>query len=316
MTPEYRHTPVLLAECLEALAPQSGDTCLDCTLGGAGHSLELARAIAPGGTLIGIDTDDAALQAARQRLQQAPLEEAPILLKGNFGQLDELLVAARVPGVDAVLFDLGVSSPQFDIASRGFSYREDALLDMRMDPATQQLTAADVLATYPQEQLSRVLREGGEQRWGGRIARLVCEQRAQHPVRTTFELVDVVKRAIPARERRSGGHPAKRTFQALRVEVNHELEALRAGLEAAIRWLEPGGRLAVISYQSAEDRIVKELLREAADPCTCPPDLPVCACGKEPVLKVKTRKPIVASAQEMERNPRSHSAKLRVAVKL
>ena len=316
MTPEYRHTPVLLAECLEALAPHEGDACLDCTLGGAGHSLELARAIAPGGTLIGIDQDDAALQAAQERLQQVRLEQPPILLKGNFGQLDELLVAARVPGVDAVLFDLGVSSPQFDIANRGFSYREDAPLDMRMDPATQQLTAAEVLATYPQAELARVLREGGEQRWGGRIARLVCEQRAQRPVRTTFELVDVVKRAIPASQRRSGGHPAKRTFQALRVEVNHEMEALRAGLEAAIRWLNPGGRLAVISYQSAEDRIVKELLREAQDPCTCPPDLPVCVCGKKPVLKVKTRKPIVASAQEQERNPRSHSAKLRVAVKL
>lgn len=316
MTLEYRHTPVMLQECMEGLRLHDGSVYLDCTLGGAGHSLEAARLIGPSGTLIGIDQDDAALAAASRRLGQVDLATRPLLLKGNFGNLDELLCSAEVPGVDAVLFDLGVSSPQLDFPERGFSYREDAPLDMRMDPGNSTPTAAEIVNGYNEADLARVLRTYGEERWAARIARVACEQRERQPIETTFQLVDVIKRAIPAAARREGGHPAKRTFQALRVEVNHELEVLERGLEAAIRWLEPKGRIAVMSYQSLEDRIVKEVFRNAENPCTCPPDLPVCVCGKKPVLKVKTRKPVTPRAQEVEANPRAHSARLRIAQRL
>ncbi len=316
MTREYRHIPVMLQECIEALDLSDGDVYLDCTLGGAGHATRMADVIAPNGTLIGVDQDDMALQAAGKRLEKTRLERAPILLKGNFGDLDELLVKARVPGVDGVLFDLGVSSPQFDIPERGFSYREDAPLDMRMDAGKQTLTAADILRTYSLADLTRVLRDYGDEKWAARIARFVCDERGERPVETTFQLVDLIKRAIPAKARRSGGHPAKRTFQALRVEVNHEMDVLRSGLEAAIRWLNPGGHIAVMSYQSLEDKIVKEVFREAEHPCTCPPDFPVCVCGKKPVLEVETRKPITPSAEEIEKNQRAHSARLRVARKV
>lgn len=306
----------MLAECMEGLQLKRGSVYLDCTLGGAGHALEAARLVAPSGIVIGIDQDDTALEASGTRLEQVALATRPILLKGNFGDLDELLVQAEVPGVDAVLFDLGVSSPQFDIPERGFSYREDAPLDMRMDPGTNTLTAAEVVNTYNEADLARVLRDYGEERWAARIARTVCTQRTKHPIETTLQLADVVKQAIPAAARRTGGHPAKRTFQALRVEVNDELGVLQRGLEAAIRWLEPQGRIAVMSYQSLEDRIVKETFRKAENPCTCPPDLPVCMCGKKPVLAVETRKPVVAQAAEVKENPRAHSARLRIARKV
>lgn len=316
LTAEYRHIPVLLHECIDALALYDGATALDCTLGGAGHSEAIARSIAPHGTLIGIDQDDMALEAARKRLDSAGLDSDPILLKGNFADLDELLVVARVPGVDAVLFDLGVSSPQFDFPERGFSYREDAPLDMRMDPSTHTLTAAEILNSYTADDLARVLREYGEEKWAARIARFIVDARCEQPVNSTFQLVDIIKRAIPASVRKKGGHPAKRTFQALRIEVNHELDVLSRGLEAAIRWLNPGGRIAVISYHSLEDRIVKDCFRQMENPCTCPPELPVCVCGKKPVLKVETRKPLVPAADEIEENNRAHSARLRVATKL
>lgn len=316
LTAEYRHIPVLLHECIDALALYDGATALDCTLGGAGHSEAIARSIAPHGTLIGIDQDDMALEAARKRLDSAGLDSDPILLKGNFADLDELLVVARVPGVDAVLFDLGVSSPQFDFPERGFSYREDAPLDMRMDPSTHTLTAAEILNSYTTDDLARVLREYGEEKWAARIARFIVDARCEQPVNSTFQLVDIIKRAIPASARKKGGHPAKRTFQALRIEVNHELDVLSRGLEAAIRWLNPGGRIAVISYHSLEDRIVKDCFRQMENPCTCPPELPVCVCGKKPVLEVETRKPLVPAADEIEENNRAHSARLRVATKL
>ena len=230
LTAEYRHIPVLLHECIDALALYDGATALDCTLGGAGHSEAIARSIAPHGTLIGIDQDDMALEAARKRLDSAGLDSDPILLKGNFADLDELLVVARVPGVDAVLFDLGVSSPQFDFPERGFSYREDAPLDMRMDPSTHTLTAAEILNSYTTDDLARVLREYGEEKWAARIARFIVDARCEQPVNSTFQLVDIIKRAIPASARKKGGHPAKRTFQALRIEVNHELDVLSRGL--------------------------------------------------------------------------------------
>lgn len=316
LTPEYRHNPVLLTEVLESLALRDGSVVVDCTLGGAGHSLQIAQRIAPHGILIGIDQDDAALDAAGERLSSVPLEVAPILLKGNFGDIDGLLVHAGVPTVDGFLFDLGVSSPQLDFPERGFSYQEDAPLDMRMDPGTHTQTAAEVIATYSEADLARVIRSYGEEKWAKRIASFLVSSRKQAPIETTHQLVEVIKAAIPAAARREGGHPAKRTFQALRIEVNKELEVLSKGLEAAIRWLAPGGRLVVISYHSLEDRIVKQAFAEAAKTCTCPPDLPVCVCDVKPTLKVVSRKALVPGAEELKDNPRSRSAKLRVAEKV
>ena len=319
MTNEYRHIPVLLAECLEQLALQPQDTFVDATLGGAGHSLEVARRLAPEGVLIGIDQDDAAHAAAAERLNALPDEQRPHieLLHGNFGDMDELLLSAEVPGVDAFLFDLGVSSPQIDTISRGFSFKEEmAPLDMRMDPGKQTLTAAEVINTYNATDLTRIIRMYSDEKWASRIASFIVKRREEKPFETSGELVDAIKAAIPASARRAGGHPAKRTFQAIRIEVNSELAMLRAGLEAAVRWLNPGGRLVVISYHSLEDRIVKETMAAGANRCTCPPDLPVCACGKQPVLEIVTRKPILPTQEEIERNPRARSAKLRVARKL
>ena len=319
MTNEYRHIPVLLAECLEQLALQPQDTFVDATLGGAGHSLEVARQLAPEGVLIGLDQDDAAHAAAAERLNALPDEQRPHieLLHGNFGDMDELLLSAEVPGVDAFLFDLGVSSPQIDTISRGFSFKEEmAPLDMRMDPGKQTLTAAEVINTYNATDLTRIIRMYSDEKWASRIASFIVKRREEKPFETSGELVDAIKAAIPASARRAGGHPAKRTFQAIRIEVNSELAMLRAGLEAAVRWLNPGGRLVVISYHSLEDRIVKETMAAGANRCTCPPDLPVCACGKQPVLEIVTRKPILPTQEEIERNPRARSAKLRVARKL
>ena len=318
MTSEYRHIPVLLAECLEQLQLKPQDTFVDATLGGAGHSLEVARQLAPEGVLIGIDQDDAAHAAASKRLNELPDAQRPQieLLHGNFGDMDELLLSAEIPGVDAFLFDLGVSSPQLDTLSRGFSFKENGPLDMRMDPGKQTLTAAEVINTYNATDLTRIIRMYSDEKWASRIAEFIVKQREKAPIETSAELVDVIKAAIPASARRAGGHPAKRTFQAIRIEVNSELTVLRRGLEAAVRWLNPGGRLVVISYHSLEDRIVKETLAAGANRCTCPPDLPVCVCGKKPILEIVTRKPIVPTQDEVKRNPRARSAKLRVAKKL
>ena len=314
---EYRHTPVLLAEVTQQLSLHPGSIIVDCTLGGAGHAKRLQDLIAPTGTLVGIDQDDAALDAAAVtlRLGQQALGRT-VLLKGNFGDLDSLLPQAGIAWVDGFLFDLGVSSPQLDVRERGFSFREDAPLDMRMDPGHQTLTAAEVIADYSEADLARIIRDFGEERWASRIAAFIVAARARRPIGTTFELVDVIKAAIPASARRAGGHPAKQTFQALRIEVNDELGVLERALEAAVRWLAPGGRIAVISYHSLEDRIVKRVFSEGAKGCICPPDLPVCTCGHEPVLRIRTRKAILPSAEEIEANPRARSAKLRVAEKL
>ena len=319
MTNEYRHIPVLLAECLEQLALEPNQTFVDATLGGAGHSLEVARQLAPEGVLIGIDQDDAAHAAASKRLNELPDAQRPQieLLHGNFGDMDELLLSAEIPGVDAFLFDLGVSSPQIDTLSRGFSVKEEtAPLDMRMNPGKQTLTAAEVINSYNAQDLTRIIRMYSDEKWASRIANFIVKRREEKPFETSGDLVDAIKAAIPASARRAGGHPAKRTFQAIRIEVNSELTVLKRGLEAAVRWLNPGGRLVVISYHSLEDRIVKETLAAGANRCTCPPDLPVCACGKKPILEIVTRKPIVPTHEEIERNPRARSAKLRVARKL
>ncbi len=310
---EYRHTPVLLAEVTQQLSLQPGSIVVDCTLGGAGHARRIQDSIGTTGIFVGIDQDDAALDAARSTLR---LGRQTILLKGNFADLDELLLEARIPYANAFLFDLGVSSPQLDVPERGFAYQVDSPLDMRMDPARQTPTAADIVATYSEEELTTVLREFGEERWASRIAAFIVAARGPHPITTSGELVEIVKAAIPAAARRSGPHPAKRTFQALRIEVNHELLALEEGLRSCVNWLSPGGRVAVISYHSLEDRIVKQVFTELSLGCTCPPGIPVCTCGHVPVLRVVTKRPIAATEDEVEKNPRARSAKLRVAERM
>jgi 16S rRNA (cytosine1402-N4)-methyltransferase len=310
---EYRHTPVLLAEVTQQLSPHPGSVIVDCTLGGAGHAKRIADLIAPTGHLVGIDQDDAALTAAASTLR---LGQQITLIKGNFGELDRLLSEAGLAYADGFLFDLGVSSPQLDFAERGFSYREDAPLDMRMDPAAGGITAADVLDSYQESELARVIREYGEERWAARIAEFIVAARARRPVTTTTELVDIIKSAVPAAARRGGPHPARRTFQALRIEVNGEIEVLETALRAAVRWLVPKGRIVVISYHSLEDRTVKRTFADLSRGCDCPPGMPVCTCGTVPVLRVLTSRPVTPTAEEVATNPRARSAKLRAAEKL
>lgn len=306
----------MLQEVLDALQLKSESVVCDCTLGGAGHSVKMAAQLGEDGLLLGVDQDDFALEAAGARLDSEVPATPHKLLKGNFGDLDELLCSAEVPGVDAFLFDLGVSSPQLDIPQRGFSYNEDAPLDMRMDPRNNTLNAFEVVNHYNEADLARILSLYGEEKFARQIARQIVQRRENQPIRTTFELVDAIKAGIPAAARRHGGHPAKKSFQAIRIEVNHELDVLERGLDAATRWLNPGGRICVISYHSLEDRIVKNHFKEMAQGCICPPDIPVCVCGRVPILKIITKKPLVASAEEVQRNPRARSAKIRVAERL
>lgn len=308
----------MLSECIEGLNLSEGMTYVDATLGGAGHALEVAKRIGKTGHVIGIDQDAVARKAARERLEALPDDVRPAIdvVAGNFGDLDALLVAQEIPCIDCILFDLGVSSVQIDTPARGFSFKETGPLDMRMDPSNQTLTAAEIINTYTAADLARVIRQYSDERWATRIADFIVEARKSAPITESEQLVDIIKAAVPASARRSGGHPAKRTFQALRIEVNGELDVLRQGLEAAIRWLRPGGRIVVESYHSLEDRIVKDMFRKFAQGCTCPPDLPVCVCGNKPVLKILTKKPILPSSEEVKRNPRSRSAKLRIAQRL
>ncbi len=307
----------MLAECLENLNLEEGSVFVDATLGFAGHSFEAAKRLGRKGTLIGIDQDEVALSSAADKLGSIPEDRRPNLelLRGNFGDMDELLLKAEVPGIDAVLFDLGVSSVQIDTPSRGFSFKEDGPLDMRMDPGNQTITAAEIVNNSNTADLARIIRSNSDEKWASRIADFIVAARENAPIETSSQLVDIIKAAIPASARRAGGHPAKRTFQALRIEVNSELTVLRRGLDAAVRWLNPGGRIVVISYHSLEDRIVKDTFSSFANRCTCPPDLPMCVCGKQPVLDVVTRKPKLPQPEEVERNPRARSAKLRVAQK-
>ena len=306
----------MLQEVLDTLKLKRGSVVCDCTLAGAGHSVKMAAQVGEDGLLLGVDQDDMALEAAAARLEREAPGTPTKLLKGNFGDLDKLLCSAEVPGVDGFLFDLGVSSPQLDIPGRGFSYNEDAPLDMRMDPGNNTLNAAEVINTYNEADLARILRVYGEEKFSSQIAREIVRRRETSPIETTGDFVEVIKAGIPAAARRHGGHPAKRSFQAIRIEVNHELEVLERGLEAAIRWTNPKGRICVISYHSLEDRIVKHMFQEMSQGCICPPEIPVCVCGHVPTLKVITRKPLVASLQEVERNPRARSAKIRVAMRL
>ncbi|MBQ6117092.1 MAG: 16S rRNA (cytosine(1402)-N(4))-methyltransferase RsmH [Oscillospiraceae bacterium] len=308
----YGHKPVLLEECLEGLQIRPDGVYVDGTLGRAGHALEIVRRLTAG-RLIGIDRDQTAIDAARERL--AGYMDRVTLVHGNFQQLDEILRELNLPGADGMLFDLGVSSPQLDDAQRGFSYMHDAPLDMRMD-RTAPLTARDVVNGWSYEELRRILYDYGEERYAPAVAAAICRRREERPIETTLELAELIRGAMPAKALREKQHPAKRSFQAIRIAVNGELDALPPMLRAAADGLNPGGRLAVISFHSLEDRIVKKTLQELATGCTCPPEFPVCVCGKKPRMKIITRKPVTAGPAELTYNPRARSAKLRVAEKL
>lgn len=309
---EFHHVSVLLEECIQGLNIKPEGIYVDGTLGGAGHSSRIAAKLTTG-TLIGIDRDEVALAAAGERLAQ--FGDRVKLVHSNFCEIDSILEDLNIPGVDGILLDLGVSSPQLDDGSRGFSYMVDAPLDMRMD-ATDALNAYTVVNTWPYEELRRILFEYGEERYAPQIASSICKRREQAPIETTLELVEVIRSAMPAAALREKQHPAKRSFQAIRIAVNDELNSVARVMEAAIPRLNPGGRLAVITFHSLEDRIVKNAMAAAAKGCTCPPSFPVCVCGKKPKVKLITRKPIVSGEEELERNPRARSAKLRICEKL
>ena len=309
---EFHHVSVLLEECLEALDIKPDGIYVDGTLGGAGHSSRIAARLTTG-RLIGIDRDPVALKAAGERLE--PYKNNVTLVHSNFCEIAQVLKELNIPGVDGILLDLGVSSPQLDDAQRGFSYMADAPLDMRMN-AQDSLTAKDVVNTWSQEELRRILYTYGEERYAPQIASAICRRREEKPIETTLELVDVIRSAMPPAALREKQHPAKRSFQAIRIAVNDELGSVEKVMKDAIPLLNPGGRLAVITFHSLEDRIVKIGMADASKGCTCPPNFPVCVCGKKPKVKLVSRKPIVASQEELDANPRSRSAKLRVCEKL
>ena len=309
---EFVHQSVLLRPAVEALAIRPDGIYLDGTLGGAGHSFEIAARLTTG-RLIGLDRDEVALAAARQRLQ--PYIDRVTLVHSNFAQLAQVLDRLEIPTVDGMLFDLGVSSPQLDEAERGFSYMHDAPLDMRMDRSGG-LTAYEVVNTWPEAELKRILYTYGEERYAPRIAAAIEKRRAEKPIETTLELAEIIRGAMPPQALREKQHPAKRSFQAIRIAVNDELTAVEQMLTAAVDRLNPGGRLAVITFHSLEDRIVKSAFQAAAQGCTCPKEFPVCVCGKTPKVRILTRHPIVAGEAELAKNPRARSAKLRVAERI
>ncbi|MEA4941706.1 Ribosomal RNA small subunit methyltransferase H [bioreactor metagenome] len=308
---EFIHKPVLLRESIEALNIRPDGIYVDGTLGRAGHSKEIAQRLTTG-RLICIDRDGAAIDAAKERL--APWLDRVTLVRGNFSELADILKDCQVPAVDGLLFDLGVSSPQLDDAARGFSYMHDAPLDMRMDTSAS-LTAREVVNGWSEEELRRILYDYGEERYAPAIARAILRERADKPIETTLELVEIIKSAMPSKALREKQHPAKRSFQAVRIAVNGELDALEPMVEAATAALRPGGRLAVITFHSLEDRMIKRAMLAQAQGCTCPPEFPVCVCGKKPKLKILTRKPVVSGEEELAENPRARSAKLRAAEK-
>ena len=309
---EFFHISVLLEECLDGLNIRPDGIYVDGTLGGAGHSSRIAARLTTG-RLIGIDRDPVALKAARKRLE--PYGDRVTLVHSNFCEIASVLDDLGIDAVDGVLLDLGVSSPQLDDGDRGFSYMADAPLDMRMD-STDVMTAEEIVNTWSYEELRRILFDYGEERYAPQIASAICRRRETAPIKTTLELVDVIRSAMPAAALREKQHPAKRSFQAIRIAVNDELGAVRKVMEAAIPRLKSGGRMAVITFHSLEDRIVKNAMADAAKGCTCPPNFPVCVCGKKPQVKLINRKPIVSTESELERNPRARSAKLRVCEKL
>ena len=309
---EFHHVSVLLEECIDALAIKPDGIYVDGTLGGAGHSSRIAAQLTTG-RLIGIDRDPVALKAAGQRL--APYQDRVTLVHSNFCEVKQVLADLQIPGVDGILLDLGVSSPQLDDGSRGFSYMADAPLDMRMNNEDT-LTAHTVVNQWSYEELKRILFDYGEERYAPKIAAAICNRREVKPIETTLELVDIIRSAMPAAALREKQHPAKRSFQAIRIAVNDELGSVEKVMRDAVDCLNPSGRLAIITFHSLEDRIVKVGMADAAKGCTCPPNFPVCVCGNQPKVKIISRKPIVSGEEELERNPRARSAKLRVYEKI
>ena len=309
---EFHHVSVLLEECIEGLSIKPEGIYVDGTLGGAGHSSRIAAKLTTG-RLIGIDRDPVALEAAGKRLE--PWKDRVTLVHSNFCEIASVLKQLNIDGVDGILLDLGVSSPQLDDGARGFSYMADAPLDMRMNNQDS-LTAHTVVNTWPYEELRRILYAYGEERYAPQIASAICRRREAAPIETTLELVDVIRSAMPPAALREKQHPAKRSFQAIRIAVNDELGSVEKVMRDAIPCLNPGGRLAIITFHSLEDRIVKSGMNAASKGCTCPPNFPVCVCGKKPKVKLISKKPITSTQQELDRNPRARSAKLRVCEKL
>ncbi len=309
----FKHTSVLLEETIENLDIKADGIYVDGTLGGGGHSYEICKRLGDGGRLIGIDQDAAAIEAGTKRLE--PFSDKVTVVRSNYCDMHQVLDGLGIPAVDGIVLDLGVSSYQLDTADRGFSYREDAPLDMRMDQR-QTLTARDIVNEYSEMKLYQIIRDYGEDKFAKNIAKHIVAARQQKPIETTLELAEIIKRAIPMKVRAVGGHPAKRTFQAIRIELNHELEVLQNSIDDMISLLNDGGRLCIITFHSLEDRIVKSIFRQNENPCECPPSFPVCVCGKVSQGKVVTRKPILPSAEELEVNSRSKSAKLRVFMKV
>lgn len=306
---EFAHVSVLLDEVIEGLAIKPDGIYVDGTLGGAGHASVVCSKLGKNGRFIGIDQDEDAIAASTKRL--APYQDKVTILRSNYANMKALLHELNIEHVDGITLDLGVSSFQLDTSQRGFSYRMDAPLDMRMDNRAE-LSADIVVNEYSEMELFRIIRDYGEDKFAKNIAKHIVAEREKEPIRTTGRLSEVISQAIPMKVRKQGGHPAKKTFQAIRIEVNQELEVLKQNLEDMIDLLNPGGRLCIITFHSLEDRIVKQAFRQAQNPCTCPPDFPVCVCGKQPKGKQVTRKPIFPSEKEMEENPRSKSAKLRI----
>ncbi len=312
-TTQFSHRPVLLDECIEALAIRSDGTYIDGTAGGAGHSSVIASHLGEGGRLLALDQDETAVAVATERL--SAFGDRARVVRSNFCELASVCEKLGITEIDGLLLDLGVSSYQLDTAERGFSYQADAPLDMRMD-VRNPLTAKIIVNEYSEDRLKKILFEYGEERFSSRIASNIIRERERAPIETTGELVEIIKRSIPAAARDGGHHPAKRSFQALRIEVNAELDVIAPAIESAVRLLRRGGRVAIITFHSLEDRIVKQAFARLAEGCTCPKSFPICVCGKRPTVKVITRKPILPSEAELEINPRARSAKLRVAEKL
>jgi 16S rRNA (cytosine1402-N4)-methyltransferase len=308
----FKHETVLKVEAVDALQLKEDGIYVDCTLGGAGHSRLIADSLGPSGVLIGLDQDLNALAAAKERLRDVKCKV--FLVKSNFQRVKEVVQELGFEQVDGILFDLGVSSPQLDQSKRGFSYHQDAPLDMRMD-TDQEKSAYHIVNESSEEELSKIIFEYGEEKFARRIAQKIVREREKEPITTTLQLVDLIKQAIPAPARRTGPHPARRTFQAIRIAVNDELNVFREALGAAVELLKPSGRISVITFHSLEDRICKRFFQELSKGCTCPPHFPICTCQGQPLLKVVTRKPILPSKEEIERNARARSAKLRVAEK-
>lgn len=308
---EFKHKSVLLDECIQNLNIKPSGVYVDGTIGGAGHSSEIFRRLDSKGLLVGLDQDLFAVETSTKRLGEITSEAQFKVVNTNFKNIHEACKGLKIDKVDGILLDLGVSSHQLDEASRGFSYQHDAPLDMRMD-RNSQLSAYEVVNEYKEQDIYRIIRDYGEEKWASRIAKFIVEAREKQKINTTYELVDIIKRAVPSAARRDGPHPAKRTFQAIRIAVNDELGILNGTIEDCVELLKPGGRLCIITFHSLEDRIVKIQFNKEVNPCTCPPTFPACVCGKKSRAVLVNRKPIVSTEQELEENPRARSAKLRV----